>query len=168
MHSSLLATMHSSLLANLLVALAFLGLVAATAADIPGSTLEVRQVPATPSQAELCRDYEWTANMSTIGANSSYRTVLLQKSNVGTIYNTHMMDAAIKKLPVLTADPMLNAACGNKTELALTEAANNFTQGIVAQFTTEGLPVGIYAGPMVIVVCALICTLFSTVWVFSG
>jgi hypothetical protein len=157
--------MHSSLLANLLVVLAFLGLVAA---DIPGSTLEVRQVPATPSQAELCRDYEWTANMSTIGANSSYRTVLLQKSNVGTMYNGRMMDAAIRKLPALTADPMLNAACGNKTELALTEAAKNFTQGIVAQFTTEGLPVGIYAGPVVIVIVGLICMLFSTVWVFSG
>jgi hypothetical protein len=158
--------MHSSLFANFLVLLSFLGFVAA--AEIPAAKLEVRQVPATPSQAELCLDYEWTANMSTIGANSSYRTVLLQKSNVGTLYNSRMMDAAVKKLPTLTADPMLNAVCGNKTELALTEAAKNFTQGIVAQFTTEGLPVGIYAGPAVVFIVGAISILFSVVWVFSG
>lgn len=158
--------MHSSLLANLIFLLSVLGFVAA--GDIPAAKLEVRQVPAQPSQTELCLDYEWTANMSTIGANSSYRTVLLQKSNVGTIYNARMMDAAIKKLPALTADRMLNAACGNKTEIALTEAERNFTQGIVAQFNTEGLPVGIYAGPAVIFVVGAISILFSVVWVFSG
>jgi hypothetical protein len=64
--------------------------------------------------------------------------------------------------------PMLNAACGNKTALALTEAEKNFTMGIVAQFTTEGLPVGIEAGPLVIVNVAIICVIFSVVWVFSG
>jgi hypothetical protein len=158
--------MHSSLLANLIFLLFVLGFVAA--GDIPAAKLEVRQVPAQPSQTELCLDYEWTANMSTIGANSSYRTVLLQKSNVGTIYNARMMDAAIKKLPALTADRMLNAACGNKTEIALTEAERNFTQGIVAQFNTEGLPVGIYAGPAVVFVVGAISILFSVVWVFSG
>jgi hypothetical protein len=158
--------MHSSLLANLIFLLSVLGFVAA--GDIPAAKIEVRQVPAQPSQTELCLDYEWTANMSTIGANSSYRTVLLQKSNVGTIYNARMMDAAIKKLPALTADRMLNAACGNKTEIALTEAEKNFTQGIVAQFNTEGLPVGIYAGPAVIFVVGAISILFSVVWVFSG
>jgi hypothetical protein len=158
--------MHSSLLANLIFLLSVLGFVAA--GDIPAAKLEVRQVPAQPSQTELCLDYEWTANMSTIGANSSYRTVLLQKSNVGTIYNARMMDAAIKKLPALTADRMLNAACGNKTEIALTEAERNFTQGIVAQFNTEGLPVGIYAGPAVVFVVGAISILFSVVWVFSG
>jgi hypothetical protein len=158
--------MHSSLLANMILLLSILGFV--TASQIPGAKLEVRQVPATPSQAELCIDYEWTANMSTIGANSSYRTVLLQKSNVGTIANARMMDAAIKKLPALTVDPMLNAACGNKTALALSEAEKNFTQGIVAQFTTAGLPVGIEAGPLVVINVAIICVIFSVVWVFAG
>lgn len=103
--------------------------------------------------------------MSTIGANGTYRTVLLQKSNTGTIYNARMMDAAIKRLPALTADTILNTACGNWTEIALREAANNFTLGIVAQFTTEGLPVGILAGPLVLAMCGSIVTLFSIVWV---
>lgn len=156
--------MYSSLLANLLVLLSVLGFVAA-ASD---AKLEVRQTSVTPSQQELCFDYEWTANMSTIGANGTYRTVLLQKSNVGTIYNARMMDAAIKKLPALTADRELNARCGNKTAIALTEAEKNFTQGIVAQFTTEGLPVGIKAGPEVIFVVGAVSIVFSLVWVFSG
>jgi hypothetical protein len=62
----------------------------------------------------------------------------------------------------------LNEKCGNKTEIALREAAVNFTQGIVAQYTTEGLPVGIYAGPEIIAIIGAICTVFSVVWVFSG
>ncbi|KAH7394992.1 hypothetical protein DE146DRAFT_615381 [Phaeosphaeria sp. MPI-PUGE-AT-0046c] len=156
--------MHSSVL---IFFLSILGFVSA-AAQIPAAKLEARQVSSTPSQAELCIDYEWTANMSTIGTNGTYRTVLLQKSNVGTIYNARMMDAAMKKLPALTADPMLNAACGNKTALALAEAEKNFTMGIVAQFTTEGLPVGIYAGPEVVFIVGAISIIFSLVWVFSG
>lgn len=103
--------------------------------------------------------------MSTIGANGTYRTVLMQKSSTGTIYNARMMDAAIAKLPALTADASLNEACGNWTEIALREAERNFTMGVVAQFTTEGLPVGIVAGPMVLGICASIVTLFSVVWV---
>jgi GH25 family lysozyme M1 (1,4-beta-N-acetylmuramidase) len=157
--------MHATLFANIVVLLSLLGFVAA---HQPAAKFEVRQVPATPSQTELCLDYEWTANMSTISANGSYRTVLLQKSNVGTIYNARMMDAAQKKLPTLTADPVLNAACGNKTEIALREAEKNFTMGIVAQFTTEGLPVGIESGPLVIINVAIICVIFSVVWVFAG
>lgn len=103
--------------------------------------------------------------MSTIGANGTYRTVLLQKSNTGTIYNARMMDAAIQKLPKLTADTVLNAACGNWTEIALREAERNFTLGRVAQFTTEGLPVGIKAGPEVLGVVGAIATLLSIVWI---
>jgi hypothetical protein len=38
----------------------------------------------------------------------------------------------------------------------------------VAQFTTEGLPVGILAGPEVLVIVGVIATLFSIVWVFPG
>jgi len=106
--------------------------------------------------------------MSTIGANGTYRTVLLQKSNVGTIYNARMMDAAIKKLPALTADVTLNMACGNKTEIALVEAEKNFTQGIVAQFDVVGLPVGIKAGPIVVFVVGAVALIFSGVWIFSG
>ena len=162
------ATMLSLLFTPLLLLLSLLHL--STAISVPGpqpsapEVLSVRQVSATPSQADLCLDYERTANMSTIGANSSYRTVLMQKSNVGTISNARMMDAAIKKLPALTADAALNSNCGNKTEIALREAERNFTMGIVAQFTTEGLPVGIVAGPLVLGICGSIATLFSIAW----
>jgi hypothetical protein len=159
--------MHSSLF---LVFLSVLGFVAAAAPElvVPAAKLAVRQVSVTPSQTELCLDYERTANMSTIGANGTYRTVLMQKANVGTIYSARMMDAAIKKLIPLTGDKTLNDKCGNWTEIALTEAEKNFTQGIVAQFTTTGLPVGIKAGPEVIVIVAATSMIFSLVWVFSG
>jgi hypothetical protein len=164
--------MLSTLFTNILLLLSFLHLAAAVPGPRPSiaqeqSKVEIRQVSATPSQADLCLDYERTANMSTIGANGTYRTVLLQKSNTGTIYNARMMDAAIKKLPALTADAALNTECGNWTEIALREAETNFTMGIVAQFTTEGLPVGILAGPMVLAVCGSIVTLFSIVWVIG-
>ncbi|KAF1927874.1 uncharacterized protein M421DRAFT_421068 [Didymella exigua CBS 183.55] len=162
--------MLSSLFTSILLFLSLLHLSAAVPGPKPSvaqeqSQVEVRQVSATPSQADLCLDYERTANMSTIGANGTYRTVLLQKSSTGTIYNARMMDAAIRKLPVLTADKTLNTACGNWTEIALREAEKNFTMGVVAQFTTEGLPVGILAGPMVLAVCGSIALLFSIVWV---
>lgn len=158
--------MHSSILANIVLLLSVLGFVAAS--EMPAAKLQVRQVPAQPSMMELCLDYEVTANMSTIGANSSYRTVFMQKAPVGTIITARMLNAAMAKLPALTADQMLNNACTNKTAIALQEAERNFTQGIVAQFTTEGLPVGIKAGPEVIFICAAICFIFSITWVFSG
>jgi hypothetical protein len=132
------------------------------------TTLEVRQVSATPSQADLCLDYERTANISTVGANGSYRTVVMQKANVGTLTSARMMDAAIRKLPALTADQTLNSECGNWTEIALVEAEKNFTMGMVLQFTTEGLPVGIVNGLPIIFVCAAICVLMSVVWVFPA
>ncbi|KAJ4990306.1 hypothetical protein SVAN01_04188 [Stagonosporopsis vannaccii] len=157
-----------TLLKNLIVLLSLLHFSAAVPSAIPSiAQLQVRQVSATPSQADLCLDYERTANMSTIGANGTYRTVLLQKSSTGTIYNARMMDAAIAKLPKLTTDTILNNACGNWTEIALREAERNFTLGVVAQFTTEGLPVGILAGPMLLPLIGAICTLFSVVWIFG-
>ncbi|KAJ4353027.1 hypothetical protein N0V95_003745 [Ascochyta clinopodiicola] len=159
--------MLSTLLTNILIFLSLLHLSAAVPEPrrpVAAAKLTVRQVSATPSQADLCLDYERTANMSTIGANGTYRTVLLQKSSTGTIYNARMMDAAIAKLPKLTADTTLNTACGNWTEIALQEAAKNFTLGTVAQFSTEGLPVGIRAGPEVVGIVGVIVALFSIVW----
>ncbi|KAL5115108.1 hypothetical protein ACEQ8H_007023 [Pleosporales sp. CAS-2024a] len=161
------------MLANIVLVLSMLGLAAASAApssasEKPAAQLSARQVSAQPSMMELCLDYERTANMSVIGANSSYRTVFLQKAPVGTIITARMLDAAIKKLPPLTADELLNNACTNKTAIALQEAERNFTRGIVAQFTTAGLPVGIKAGPEVVVIVGGISILFSIVWVFSG
>ncbi|KAL1592578.1 hypothetical protein SLS59_009670 [Nothophoma quercina] len=156
--------MLSTLFTNILLLLSILNLSAAVPGPKPSlAQVQARQVSVTPSQAELCLDYERTANMSTIGANGTYRTVLLQKSSTGTIYNARMMDAAIAKLPKLTADTILNTACGNWTAIAMREAERNFTLGVVAQFTTEGLPVGIKAGPEVLGIVGAIATLLSIV-----
>ncbi|EOA87082.1 hypothetical protein ACJQWK_09062 [Exserohilum turcicum] len=162
--------MYTQLFAPLFLLLSVFQLAAARNVAAPGSMdtgLQARQVSATPSQQDLCLDYERTANMSIIGANSSYRTVVMQKANVGTLSTKQMLDAAVAKLPPLTKDVTLNAACGNWTEIALREAAKNFTMGIVAQFTTEGLPTGIYAGPIVLVIVGLISALLSAVWIFA-
>ncbi|CBX93659.1 hypothetical protein IAQ61_003548 [Plenodomus lingam] len=158
--------MYTSTFANLFVLLSVFQFVAAAPeTHYPAAKLEVRQVSATPSQADLCLDYERTANMSTIGANSSYRTILLQKSNVGTISNARMMDAAIKKLPALAADQTLNTVCGNWTEIALREAEANFTQGIVAQFTTDGMKFETKSGAIVISVVGLVAAVLCATWI---
>ncbi|USP78715.1 hypothetical protein yc1106_05989 [Curvularia clavata] len=166
--------MHASIVTPLLLLLSILNLAVASPSArnvmTPGhldTGLEVRQVSVTPSQQDLCLDYERTANISTVGKNGSYRTVVMQKANVGTLTSAAMMNAAIAKLPALTANKDLNDRCGNWTQIALVEAEKNFTQGIVLQFTTEGLPVGIEAGPLVLVVVGLISTLLSVVWVFA-
>jgi hypothetical protein len=166
--------MHTSLFAPLFLLLSIFQLAASSPSArnvvAPGrlnTELESRQVSATPSQQELCLDYERTANVSTVGKNGSYRTVVMQKANVGTLTSAAMMNAAMAKLPALTADKDLNDRCGNWTEIALVEAEKNFTQGIVLQFTTEGLPVGIRNGSEVIVIVALISLLFSVVWIFA-
>jgi len=154
-------------LANVLVALSVFRVAVAGPGKFPAAELVVRQTTATTA-ADPCLDYSITANMSVISANSSYRTAFIQKAPTGTIITARMLNAAQLKLPKLTADVALNQQCGNLTTVAFTEAANNFTRGIVAQFTTEGLPVGIKSGPEVVVIVAVICTLFSVVWVFSG
>ena len=166
--------MYTSLFTPLLLLLSIFNLVAASPSArnvmTPGqlnTDLEARQVSVTPSQQDLCLDYERTANISTAGKNGSYRTVVMQKANVGTLTSAAMMNAAMAKLPALTANKELNDRCGNWTQIALVEAEKNFTQGIVLQFTTEGLPVGIEAGPLVLVVVGLISTLLSVVWIFA-
>lgn len=155
--------------ANLLVVLSALSVAMAVPEKFPAAVLVPRQnnpLPTT-SNVDVCADYSMTANMSTISANSSYRTAFMQKAPVGTIITAQMLNAAQAKLPALTADVALNQQCGNLTALALTEAANNFTKGIVAQFTTDGLPVGIEAGPELIVIVIAICAILSGVWIFA-
>lgn len=157
--------------ANLLVALSVFRVAMATPDKYPAAMLVERQSDAlanVPAGPDPCLDYSMTANMSIISATPSYRTVFIQKANVGTIATARMLNAAQAKLPALTADAALNQQCGNLTTVAITEAEKNFTQGIVAQFTTAGLPVGIKSGPEVIVVVATICALFSMVWVFAS
>ena len=103
------------------------------------ATLEVRQRTGPPAPPAQCIDYEKTANLSVVGTNTSYRSVFMQKSGTGYMYDDKMFMAAQAKLPGLTADKRLNTLCGNKTKAALDGAEFNLTKGIVAQFTTEGL-----------------------------
>jgi hypothetical protein len=158
------------LFASLLVVLSVSRFAIGAPDKFPAAVLVERQTNPLPTTqvGDPCVDYSFTANMSTISANSSYRAAFMQKAPVGTMITARMLNAAQAKLPTLTADAALNQQCGNLTELALTEAANNFTKGIIAQFTTEGLPVGIKAGPEVLIIVGAICALFSFVWVFAG
>lgn len=127
----------------------------------PGSIkIIARQAPASAAvapgtallQADACAQYSRIANMSTIGGNSSYRTAFLESSPVGTLQNAAMLNGAMAALPPLTADAALNTACGNLTTIAAEQAALNFTQGIVAQFTFTGNPASVVNGPIMIVV----------------
>ncbi|KAJ4351738.1 uncharacterized protein N0V89_007081 [Didymosphaeria variabile] len=158
------------LFASLLVALSVFQVAMGASDKFPAAVLVQRQTNPLPTTqvGDPCLDYSVTANMSTISANSSYRAAFMQKAPVGTIITARMLNAAQAKLPALTADVALNQQCGNLTQLAVTEAANNFSNNIVAQFSTEGLPVGIKAGPEVLVIVGAICALFSIVWVFAG
>ncbi len=163
--------MFPSLLTKLLILLSLLHLTLASShqAAVGAAHLESRDDSPIISPAQsspACLDYERTANMSVIGKNGSYRTAFLQQSSLGTMYSARILDSAMAKLPALTADKALNEACGNWTEIAVKEAAANYSQGIVAEFSTEGLPHGIKAGPVVVVVIGVICILFSTLWVF--
>ncbi len=115
-----------------------------------------------------CLDYALTANLSTIGSNSTYRSAYIQASAAGTWYDLQMFAAAVAKLPALTADAPLNRACGNSTAIALTEAESNFTKGVVLQF--EGLvgnPQAIRAGPLVLPIVGFAGLLFFCLGMFA-
>ncbi|KAK7723982.1 hypothetical protein SLS64_000315 [Diaporthe eres] len=114
------------------------------------------------STQAACLQYGMIANMSVVGGNSSYRTVFLEQSQTGTLANSAMLNKAILVAPNLTADVELNQACGNLTAIAIQEAALNFTQGKVAQFTFTGTPGSIVSGPIIIVV-VLLCLLIQVV-----
>jgi len=162
-------TVTMQLFASLLVLLSVFQLAVAAPGEYPAVELVVRQsTTAATAPVTSCGEYSTIANMSVIGTNSSYRAAFMQKVPVGTIITARMLNAAMLKLPALTADPALNSQCGNLTTIATTEAANNFTAGIVAQFTTAGLPVGIKAGPEVIFSVIFCCVLMSGVWIFSA
>lgn len=128
-----------------------------------GSIKVVRQFTETVlSTQAACLQYGMIANMSVVGGNSSYRTVFLEQSQTGTLANSAMLNKAILVAPNLTADVELNQACGNLTAIAIQEAALNFTQGKVAQFTFTGTPGSIESGPIIIVV-VLLCLLIQVV-----
>lgn len=168
--------MHSFFLAQLLLALCaafanagLLGNVAhAVAHPAEGLAVVVRQAApaATPAAATAvsCSEYSRIANLSTIGANSTYRATFFQASPNGNQFNAEVLDTAIKKLPSVIMDKALNDACGNLTALALVEAERNFTQRIVAQFSNIPLPEPLTTGPIIAVVCVSI-VLFCGTWI---
>jgi hypothetical protein len=93
-----------------------------------------RQTSTTTATAVTCLDYASIANLSTIGLNATYRAAYLQAAPDGTQHSANLLNDAEAKLPPLTKNVALNEQCGNLTTIALTEAANNFTRGIVAQY----------------------------------
>ncbi|KAL7619534.1 hypothetical protein AAE478_010074 [Parahypoxylon ruwenzoriense] len=127
------AIRSSSLLAGLfwaLFALQAAALAVENADSKTGVLLSLRQNPSTVS----CAEYSMVANYSTIGTNSTYRAAFQQASPLGTFESNAIMDGATKKLPQFMFNKAINDACGNLSTLAVTEAANNFTKGIVANF----------------------------------
>jgi len=144
--------MRNSLLTNLILLLSLFHVTVLASPDKYPAIL-VRQTSG--STNPQCLDYSRTANLSTIGKNSTYRSAFLQSSPQGTNMVAGMLNAAIAKLPALTTNATLNEACGNLTTVALTEAEKNFTKGVVAQFT--GIkPEGIRAGPEVAIIVAFV------------
>lgn len=120
----------------------------------PGNIKIIARQNAAPlDTAQACAQYSRIANLSTIGGNTTYRTVFIDVSPVGTLFNTALLNQAQRDLPMLTMDAQLNQACGNLTALAIQEAAVNFTKGIVGQFAFTGNHASVINGPMVIGIC---------------
>ncbi|OIW22432.1 hypothetical protein CONLIGDRAFT_687597 [Coniochaeta ligniaria NRRL 30616] len=105
-----------------------------TAAVVSDASLTLRQAGAPTGTLVTCLDYGSIANLSTIGLNATYRAAYLQAAPDGTDHSVAILNNAEAKLPPLTKNEALNQQCGNLTTIALTEAANNFTRGIVAQY----------------------------------
>lgn len=119
-----------------LFALALVQTVAADTSD-RASGLQFRQSTATATPV-TCLDYSSIANLSTIGHNATMRAAYLQAAPDGTDHSVAILNDAELKLPALTKNVELNDQCGNLTTIALEEAANNFTKGIVAQYRVPG------------------------------
>ncbi|KAL0941467.1 uncharacterized protein CTRU02_204230 [Colletotrichum truncatum] len=161
--------MHNFFLAQLLLAVTvFANTAFGHAISNPGPAVVVRQaapVAANPQSTIMsCADYSRIANLSTIGANSTYRATFFAASPNGNQYNAEVLDTAIAKLPSVIMDKALNDACGNLTALALVEAERNFTQRIVAQFSNIPVPPPLKTGPIIGIVCLSI-VMFCGSWV---
>lgn len=130
-----------------------------TAAGFRQGTIKIisRQDPGTAPGTPLnvavaCAQYSRIANLSAIGSNSTLRATFMDVSPVGTLFNAAMLTQAMSDLPQLTMDPQLNQACGNSTAIAIQEAANNFTNGIIGEFTFTGSHTSIINGPIIAVI----------------
>lgn len=105
----------------------------------------------------ICENYSKVANLSTIGLNSTYRAAFLRSAPMGTDAASSILDTQSPKLTAMMFDTNLNAQCGNLSTIALTEAANNFTKGIVADLTIQVAPgVGVIGLETPLVVIAIV------------
>lgn len=96
--------------------------------------LKVESLPLVTRQETSCLQYSTVANLSTIGTNSTFRAAFLQAGPWGTNQAQGILDGATKTLLKLVDDPTVNQQCGNLTALAIQEAPNNFSQGIIGPF----------------------------------
>ncbi|EQB43268.1 hypothetical protein GCG54_00003010 [Colletotrichum gloeosporioides] len=152
--------MHAYFLAQLLLAATALANAIANPNQAPGLAVVVRQAAPVaanpPSTIMSCAEYSRIANLSTVGANSTYRATFFAASPNGNQYNAEVLDTAIAKLPTVIMDQALNTACGNLTALALVEAERNFTQRTVLQLSNIPVPDPLTTGPVIAIVCASI------------
>lgn len=116
-----------------------------TSSLTPGSLLTTPQA---------CAQYSRIANFSVISSNSTYRAAFLDSSPEGTLGNAAMLFKAQADHLTLINDVELNTVCGNSTDIAINEAASNFSRNVVAQFTFVGNPSSVETGP-IIAVCTL-------------
>lgn len=113
------------------------------------------------TEAQACAQYSRIANLSVIGTNSSYRAAFLESSPDGTLNNAAMMNKAMAAHLTLIFDTELNAVCGNATQIAINEAATNFSRNIVAQFTFVGNPQSIETGPIIGIITVVCLVIFG-------
>ncbi|RKU46904.1 hypothetical protein DL546_001850 [Coniochaeta pulveracea] len=123
---------------SLTLLLAFLITHTLALAILPTPNLHDRQTTTTPSLPVSCLEYSSIANLSTIGLNATLRAAYIQAAPDGTDHSVTILNGAEAKLPPLKVDVALNEQCGNLTSVALVEAGNNFTRGIVAQYRVSG------------------------------
>ena len=157
--------MASPLLHYLCLFLSLLSVrVAAVEAGSDG--LVARQNPPSGTIATVvsCQEYARIANLTIIGKNSTYRAAFLRSGPFGTDTMSGMVDQAAPKLPALTMDQTLNQQCGNSTAIAIVEAANNLTKGIVADFKIVDAPGITLAGNDTWIICLAILIFMGSIF----
>lgn len=163
--------MPSSLFHYLCLVLSLLSVgAAAVAADAGSDGLVARQNANagaaggnTPTVVS-CEEYARIANLTIIGLNSTYRAAFLRSGPFGTDTMSGMVDQAAPKLPALTMDPTLNQQCGNSTAIAIVEAANNLTKGIVADFQIVDAPGITLEGNNTWIICLAILIFMGSIF----
>jgi hypothetical protein len=136
------------------------------ALQIAAAAVDVNMVhPLAPRQSPsantlispICENYSKVANLSTIALNSTYRAAFLRSAPMGTDAASGILDTQSPKLTAMKFDKNLNAQCGNLSTIALTEAANNFTRGVVADLTILDAPgIGVTGPELPLVVIAIV------------